>query len=75
MSPRAKRCTFEDGIMEDEDDFPSDEEPQDDATRSVVDLGMLGDVLLDILDELCQVRELLAQYLGNGSQTMTTSRT
>lgn len=75
MSPRAKRCTFEDGIMDDVDDFPSDEEPQDDATRSVADLGMLGDVLLDILDELCQVRELLAQYLGSGSQTTMMNRT
>lgn len=75
MSPRAKRCTFEDGIMDDADDFPSDEEPQDDATRSVADLGMLGDVLLDILDELCQVRELLAQYWANGFQTTTMNKT
>lgn len=68
MSPRDKRCTFDDEAMRD-DEYPSDEEPQDDATRSVADFGMVGDVLLDILDELSQMHELLRQLLGTMSQT------
>lgn len=60
--------------------WPSDEDKQDDmyddpeeclsdgdaTTQNAADLGMVGDVLLDILDELCQVRELLRQLMERG---------
>lgn len=38
----------------------------DATTQNVADLGMLGDVLLDILDELCRLHELLRQRTAPG---------
>lgn len=62
--------------------WPTDEEPENDmydeaeeclsdgeTTQNVADLGMLGDVLLDILDELCRLHELLRQHMVPGSRT------
>lgn len=65
--------------------WPIDEEQQDgmyddaeeclseggDTTQNVADLGMLGDVLLDILDELCRLHELLRQHMVPGFRTST----
>lgn len=59
-----------------DEEQPSDmyEEPEEclseggDTTQNVADLGMLGDVLLDILDELCRLHELLRQRMEPGSR-------
>lgn len=69
MSPRDKRCLTYEEAMED-DDIPYDEEERSDGgtTQNVADLGMLGDVLLDILDELCRMHELLRQLGERGFQ-------
>lgn len=68
--------------------WPTDEEQQDDmyddpeeclsdgdTTQRDVNLGMLGDVLLDILDELCQMHELLRQLTERGCRPSTTGPT
>lgn len=66
MSPSAKRWPTD-------EEYISDEESQDDqctesgATTNVGTLDALTDVLLDILDELCQVHELLRRHMGTGS--------
>lgn len=64
--------------------WPSDEEHGNDmyedpeeclsdgeTTQNVADLGMLGDVLLDILDELCRMHELLRQRMEPGFRVST----
>lgn len=63
-------------------EWPIDEEQQDDmlddqdeclseggdTVTNVGDLGMLGDVLLDILDELSRLHELLRRHMEHGSR-------
>lgn len=44
-----------------------DDHTEGEITRDA-ELHMLGDVLLDILDELCQMHELLRQRSGTMSQ-------
>lgn len=64
-----KRCLTYD--EEDGDFIAEDDHSTGDDTTNVGELSMLGDVLLDILDELCQVRELLHQHMARGSRPST----
>lgn len=55
----------------DDDSTFADGDSCAESTQREGDLTMLADVLLDILEELSQMRRLLLQLLGRGTQQIT----